>query len=171
MQIPADRLASLGQAIFKRGGADAGAAAQVAEKLVEANLFGHDSHGIGMVPAYIKGIEAGELRPGNGLSVEQDRGPFLLLDGNGGFGQVVAKAAMELAIARAQEMGVAVVGLKNSYHIGRVGAWAAPIRDFPPIPIAPLFPPARGATPSCWTWPRAASPWARCAWPLTRARR
>ena len=124
MQIPADRLASLGQAIFKRGGADAGAAAQVAEKLVEANLFGHDSHGIGMVPAYIKGIEAGELRPGNGLSVEQDRGPFLLLDGNGGFGQVVAKAAMELAIARAQEMGVAVVGLKNSYHIGRVGAWA-----------------------------------------------
>ena len=123
MQIPAERLTKLGEAIFQRGGADRVAAAQVAEKLVEANLFGHDSHGIGMVPAYVGGIEQGELIPGNELSIEQDRGAFLLLNGNAGFGQVVAKAAMELAIARAQEMGVAVVGLKNSYHIGRVGAW------------------------------------------------
>ena len=123
MQIPAERLTKLGEAIFQRGGADRVAAAQVAEKLVEANLFGHDSHGIGMVPAYVGGIEQGELIPGNELSIEQDRGAFLLLNGNAGFGQVVAKEAMVLAIARAQEMGVAVVGLKNSYHIGRVGAW------------------------------------------------
>jgi uncharacterized oxidoreductase len=123
MQIPAERLTNLADAIFQLGGAGKGSAAQVAEKLVEANLFGHDSHGIGMVPAYVLGIEQGELKPENELSVVQDRGAFLLLDGNAGFGQVVAKAAMELAIARAQEMGVAVVGLKNSYHIGRVGAW------------------------------------------------
>ena len=123
MQIPADRLTKLGQSIFELGGADTASAVQVAEKLVEANLFGHDSHGIGMVPAYVLGLEQGELVPGNQLTVEQDRGAFLLLNGNGGFGQVIAKAAMELAIARAQEMGVAVVGLKNSYHIGRVGAW------------------------------------------------
>ncbi|MDA1099010.1 MAG: malate/lactate/ureidoglycolate dehydrogenase [Proteobacteria bacterium] len=123
MQIPADRLTNLAEAIFQRGGADDGSAAQVADKLVEANLFGHDSHGIGMVPAYVLGIQQGELKPRNELSIEQDHGAFLLLDGNAGFGQVVAKAAMELAIARAREMGVAVVGLKNSYHIGRVGAW------------------------------------------------
>ncbi len=123
MQIPADRLRNLAQAIFERGGSDEGEASQVAEKLIEANLFGHDSHGVGMVPAYINGIQSGELNPGNQASIEHDKGSFLLVDGNAGYGQVVAKTAMELAIARARELGVAVVGLKNSYHIGRVGAW------------------------------------------------
>ena len=123
MQIPADRLSNLAQAIFQRSGASDGEASQVAEKLIEANLFGHDSHGVGMVPAYINGIQAGELNPGTELTIEHDRGSFLLVNGNAGFGQVIAKATMELAIARAQELGVAVVGLKNSYHIGRIGAW------------------------------------------------
>ncbi|MDP6829986.1 MAG: malate/lactate/ureidoglycolate dehydrogenase [Alphaproteobacteria bacterium] len=124
MQIPAERLTNLAQTIFQRAGAEDAAAAQVAEKLIEANLFGHDSHGVGMVPAYVLGIEQKELKPGGGLSVEHDRGSFLLVNGNADFGQVIAKAAMELAIERAKELGVVVLGLKNSYHIGRVGAWA-----------------------------------------------
>ena len=65
MQIPAGRLRELAHAIIQCGGSDAGEAAQVAAKLIEANLFGHDSHGVGMVPAYVKGIQAGELKPGN----------------------------------------------------------------------------------------------------------
>ena len=123
MQIPADRLRNLAQAIFQRGGSDEGEATQVAERLIEANLFGHDSHGVGMVPAYVNGLQSGELNPGIDVTVEHDRGSFLLVNGNAGYGQVVAAANMELAIERAKELGVAVVGLKNSYHIGRVGAW------------------------------------------------
>ena len=123
MQISADQLCSLARAIFQHGGADDGEALQVADKLVEANLFGHDSHGIGMVPSYISGIKAGELKPGAAPTIEHDHGSFILVNGNGGFGQVNGKATMELAIKRARELGVAVVGLKNSYHIGRIGAW------------------------------------------------
>ena len=124
MQIPAKRLANLAQTIFQRGGADQATAGQVAEKLIEANLLGHDSHGVGMVPAYVLGLHEDQLKPQNQLTVERDHGAFLLVNGNAGFGQVNAKAAMELAIQRAKEQGVAVLGLKNSYHIGRVGAWA-----------------------------------------------
>ncbi len=123
MQIPADRLNHLAQAIFRHADADEATAAEVAERLIEANLFGHDSHGVGMVPAYINGIGEGELRPGAAPTVEHDRGSFLLVNGNGGFGQVNGRVVMELAIERARELGVAVAGLKNSYHIGRIGAW------------------------------------------------
>ncbi|MBT3331631.1 MAG: malate/lactate/ureidoglycolate dehydrogenase [Rhodospirillaceae bacterium] len=123
MQIPADRLTNLARTIFERGGTDADDAAQVAEKLIEANLFGHDSHGVGMVPSYVLGLQEGQLKPDSELSIELDRGSFLLINGNAGYGQVIARDAMKLTIARAQELGVVVMGLKNSYHIGRVGAW------------------------------------------------
>ncbi len=123
IQIPADRLSNLAQAIFQFGGSSEVEANQVAERLIEANLFGHDSHGVGMVPAYMEGIKSGELKPGNDLTIERDHGSFLLVNGNAGFGQIIANRTMKLAIARAQELGVSVVGLKNSYHIGRIGAW------------------------------------------------
>lgn len=123
MQIAADKLTDLAAAIVAHGGAAAEEAREVAHHLVAANLTGHDSHGVGMLPAYMAGVKAGQLRPGAGIEVEQDRGPFLLIDGGQGFGQVIARQAMELGIARARELGVAVVGLKNSYHIGRIGGW------------------------------------------------
>ena len=65
--IPADRLFELAQAIFHFGGTSEVEANQVAERLVEANLFGHDSHGVGMAPAYMKGIKSGELNLGEVL--------------------------------------------------------------------------------------------------------
>ena len=117
IQIPADRLSNLAQAIFQFGGSSEVEANQVAERLIEANLFGHDSHGVGMVPAYMEGIKSGELKPGNDLTIERDHGSFLLVNGNAGFGQIIANRTMKLAIARAQELGVSVVGLKNSYPV------------------------------------------------------
>ncbi len=48
---------------------------------------------------------------------------MLLLDGVSGFGQVMGHEAMEQAIARARRHGVALVGLRNSFHIGRIGHW------------------------------------------------
>jgi uncharacterized oxidoreductase len=123
MLIAADKLTALAEAIVVHGGSQPEEASQVADHLVGANLAGHDSHGIGMLPAYMLGIREGQLKPGSAITVEQDRGPFLLIDGNHGYGQVIARQAMGKAIAKAREMGVCVLGLKNSYHIGRVGAY------------------------------------------------
>jgi uncharacterized oxidoreductase len=105
------------------GGSSQAEAAQVAEQLVTANLYGHDSHGIGMMPHYVKSLFDGKLRPNVEPEVVSDRGAYLLIDANWGYGQTVAKRAMELGIAKARDIGIAVVALRNAHHIGRVGAW------------------------------------------------
>ena len=105
------------------GGSAPDEAKEVADQLVTANLTGHDSHGIGMMPAYVRALFDGKLRPNVQPTVVSDRGAYLLIDGNYGYGQTVAKKAMELGIAKAREMGIAVVALRNAHHIGRVGAW------------------------------------------------
>ncbi len=96
----------------------------VADQLVGANLAGHDSHGVGMLPAYVTHALIGELTINQHLQVLNDTGPLVALDGGAGFGQVMAYEAMEIAIERAKQFGVAFVGLRNSFHIGRIGHWA-----------------------------------------------
>lgn len=96
----------------------------VAGNLIDANLTGHDSHGIGMLPRYADAFVQGGLRPNTHVSVVQDGGTLLRLDGNAGFGQVIGREAMALGIIRARETGSCIVALGNSHHLGRIGAWA-----------------------------------------------
>lgn len=95
-----------------------------ADHLVGANLAGHDSHGIGMVPRYVKSWMVDELQLNQEMSIVQDSGAMLTIDGLRGMGQVIAHDAMALAIERAREHGVCIVGLRHSHHLGRVGHWA-----------------------------------------------
>tara|TARA_B100000902_G_scaffold389831_1_gene437665 strand:+ start:149 stop:1174 length:1026 start_codon:yes stop_codon:yes gene_type:complete len=99
-------------------------AALVADQLVAANLAGHDSHGVGMLPSYVDGVLNGRLKVNSHPTVVIDNGALLTLDGNAGYGQVNGFEAMEAAVERASQHGVAIVGLRNSYHIGRIGHWA-----------------------------------------------
>jgi len=96
----------------------------VADQLVQANLAGHDSHGVGMLPSYVDGVLNDRLKINSHPSVVVDSGSLLTLDGNAGYGQVNGFEAMQMGIERAASYGVAVVGLRNSYHIGRIGHWA-----------------------------------------------
>lgn len=95
-----------------------------ADHLIGANLAGHDSHGVSVVPGYVRSLEAGELRLNQQISVVTDAGALAVVDGNRGMGQSIAAQSMSFAIERARQHGVAIVGLKNSHHIGRVGHWA-----------------------------------------------
>jgi uncharacterized oxidoreductase len=105
------------------GSSDAEAAA-VADNLVEANLTGHDSHGIGMLPRYVGAVREGGLKVNAHVRTVLDAGALLRLDGDAGFGQVVGGEAMALGIARARQLGCAIVALGNAHHLGRIGAWA-----------------------------------------------
>ncbi len=96
----------------------------VADQLVGANLAGHDSHGVGMLPLYVAHALAGELKVNQHVEILNDTGPLVALDGRAGFGQVMGFEAMEIAIDRARQHGVGLVGLRNSFHIGRIGHWA-----------------------------------------------
>ena len=96
----------------------------VAANLIDANLTGHDSHGIGMLPRYAEAFLQGGLTPNAHVSTVLDAGAMLRLDGNAGFGQVIGAEAMALGIARARTAGSCIVALGNSHHLGRIGAWA-----------------------------------------------
>jgi hydroxycarboxylate dehydrogenase B len=119
----ADQLRRLTSAIIKAGGSADAEANLVADHLVQANLAGHDSHGVGMVPAYIRHLKAGLVVPNTRAKVVKDDGAILMFDGVRGYGRCVAGEAMNAAIARCRETGIVAVTLANAHHIGRVGAY------------------------------------------------
>jgi uncharacterized oxidoreductase len=110
--------------LWLAAGSDAREARLTADHLVGANLAGHDSHGVGMIPKYVLSWLGEQLQLNQRVSVLHEAGGILSLDGNRGMGQAVAEEAMGLAIERAREHGVCVLGLRRSHHLGRVGHWA-----------------------------------------------
>jgi uncharacterized oxidoreductase len=112
------------EAIARAGGSEAHEAKLVADNLVLANLTGHDSHGIGMMPRYVEALLEGGLHPNRKIEVKLDGGALLALDGGAGYGQSIGLQATRLAIERARQHGVAIVALGNSHHLGRIGHWA-----------------------------------------------
>src|SRR6266567_840547 len=111
-------------AILVAAGSSAEEARTVADNLVLANLSGHDSHGVGMVPRYVDAILEGGLKPNAIARVNLDAGALLALDGQRGYGQVVGEQAMALAMARAKELGTCIMTLAHAHHLGRIGHFA-----------------------------------------------
>ena len=112
------------EAIVLAGGSDAREARLVAENLVMANLLGHDSHGIGMIPRYVDALLEGGLAANQHPKATLDAGAMLALDGCKGYGQTIGHEAMQMAIERAQRHGSCIMVLANSHHLGRIGHWA-----------------------------------------------
>jgi uncharacterized oxidoreductase len=124
LRIPVDTLHAYVRAIWERAGSTPREAELVADHLVMANLSGHDSHGVGMIPRYMSSLADNELKLNAHAEIVRDAGAVLSIDGVKGFGQVVAFEAMEHGIERAKKLGVCAVGLRNAHHIGRIGHWA-----------------------------------------------
>jgi uncharacterized oxidoreductase len=112
------------EAIVAAGGSEPREAALVAENLVTANLLGHDSHGVGMVPRYIDALLEGGLAANQHPNATLDAGALLALDGCKGYGQVIGREAMLMAIERVRRHGSCIMTLANSHHLGRIGHWA-----------------------------------------------
>ncbi|MCC3303767.1 malate/lactate/ureidoglycolate dehydrogenase [Sneathiella sp. HT1-7] len=129
MRIEHDVLQDFVEKIFKAAGSEPIEAAIVADHLVLANLSGHDSHGVGMIPRYIDNIKAGALHPNEHVEQIKKDGSILVFDGRAGFGQVVAREAMAQAISVAKETGLALSALRNAHHIGRVGTYGEQCAD------------------------------------------
>jgi LDH2 family malate/lactate/ureidoglycolate dehydrogenase len=123
-QYQPGQLVALGSAIFEALGAPADIAHQVSASLVDANLSGHDSHGVQRIPRYAAAIRRGTLVPAARPTLVHDAGPIASVSGHGGFGQLAARAATELAAVRAREYGIGAVAAIDCYHMGRMGEWA-----------------------------------------------
>lgn len=122
--LTADALEDLCRRVFGAHGVPAPVAAVVARSLVLGNLKGHDSHGVIRVIDYVDWLARGWIDPHGELEVVRDAGPILVTDGHYGFGQHVGRQATEWAIERCRELGVCVLTLRRSGHLGRLGEFA-----------------------------------------------
>ncbi|MBX3658444.1 MAG: malate/lactate/ureidoglycolate dehydrogenase [Ramlibacter sp.] len=122
--IEAQALRSQVASILIANGSAPAEAETVAANLVLANLSGHDSHGVGMLPRYVDAVLEGGLQPNAGVRVVLDTGTLLTLDGQRGYGQVVGEQAMALGMARATAHGSCIMTLAHAHHLGRIGHFA-----------------------------------------------
>lgn len=123
-RVPADKLTQLVATIMNAGGCNAGEAATVARRLVDSNLVGHDSHGVIRVGKYLEWVRMGWLAPNRVPKLVFENETIAIVDGDRGFGQVVGEFAGDIGIRKAAKAGIAMVGLRNCGHLGRVGDWA-----------------------------------------------
>lgn len=117
-------LVTLVAAIMRGAGCKTDEAKSVATRLVDANCVGHESHGVLRVGKYLEWVRDRTLRPNTAPSRVIDTPTLAIVDGNRGFGQVIAEYATRLGIEKAAISGIAMIGLRNCGHLGRVGDWA-----------------------------------------------
>src|SRR5438270_10586693 len=110
--------------VFEAAGSQPDEAQIIADHLIEANLRGHDSHGVGLIPNYLQHLANGTVFANRKGRIVSEDGSLIVYDGERAWGQIAAREAVMVGIAKARETGVAVVALRNPHHIGRVGTMA-----------------------------------------------
>ena len=124
MKFNPKSLEQLVSAIFHCEGSHQQEADLIAQHLVKANLVGHDSHGVIRTPIYIGWLKDGKVFVNRTIEVVVDSPSLAVVDGQLGYGQSIAKQAVDLGISKCHEQGSAVIALRNCGHVGRVGHWA-----------------------------------------------
>lgn len=122
--LPASTWTQFANRMFQAMGVPAEEAACVAESLVDANLCGHDSHGLIRLVQYIDAIRDGRIVPGASFTIVKETAGVLVVDGGKGLGQVQAHRLLKRLIPRAQALGLAAGTLMRCGHIGRLGEYA-----------------------------------------------
>jgi hydroxycarboxylate dehydrogenase B len=123
MQIAAEVLREISAQILAAAGSSDEEAGKVAKRLVDANLHGHDSHGVIRVPQYVSQVRSGAIQPNQQAEIVSETDTVTVLDGHYGYGQIMGERAMEVAIEKAARHGIAMSALRHSGHLGRVGDW------------------------------------------------
>ncbi len=119
----ADVLAQFAVDLLTAGGLRADEAELVGRSLVDANLRGHDSHGVVRIAQYLDQLTKGEVVTGAPFTVTRESEVLLAADAHWGFGRVQAGRLTERLIQKAKYNGVAVGTMIRSSHIGRLGEY------------------------------------------------
>ena len=161
----ADDLRRLMRALLEAVGTPAEAARFVGDSLVDANLAGHDSHGVIRILHYLEMVEAGEVFPTATPALLGTDGATARIDGGWGWGQLAMQLATETAIELARQFGLGAAAVARSYHIGRVASYVEQIAHAGMIGLAtsnagPAVAPyggrdrVMGTNPIAWAAPR-----------------
>ncbi|HWL08952.1 MAG TPA: Ldh family oxidoreductase [Planctomicrobium sp.] len=121
--LPHTQLLELGRLILTGAGVSEEDAITVARELADANIVGHDSHGVMRLVQYVEFIRDGYAKPGAPTEIVDEGPTFAVIDGHFNFGQVTTRTALIRGIAKAKENGTATVLIRNCNHIGRLGAY------------------------------------------------
>ncbi len=161
----AEELRVLMSAILTATGTDANTATLIGDSLVDANLAGHDSHGVIRILHYVEMARAGKVNPVARPALLGTHGATARIDGDWGWGQPSMWLATHTAIDLAREFGLGAATVVRSYHIGRVAPYVEAIAAQGMIGIAmanagPAVAPyggrrrVMGTNPIAWAVPR-----------------
>jgi LDH2 family malate/lactate/ureidoglycolate dehydrogenase len=118
--VNAEDLTALSIAIYEAAGTPPEHARTVVAHQVGANLVGHDSHGVVLLPTYVQRIDVGHIMPKARPVAISDTPTTLAVNGQWGFGPVVSEWTMERCIEKARESRVAVATVREQSHVGRL---------------------------------------------------
>jgi LDH2 family malate/lactate/ureidoglycolate dehydrogenase len=117
----AEQLHVIVKKVLLAAGADEWNAEGVAEHLVASNLSGVDSHGTWHLLGYVKGVQSGDIVPDAHPEILQETASSALVSGNWGFGQPAGREAMQICMDKAKTQNIAIVGVVQKHHLGRLG--------------------------------------------------
>lgn len=120
--MPAE-LTEMLERIYVGVGVSPAEAEVVVRNQVDSNLCGHDSHGALRTPIYVKLIREGRVIPGAQMEIVEEHAASLVVDGHRGLGFVITERAQDLAIAKARQVGVTALSIREQSHVGRLGAY------------------------------------------------
>jgi L-2-hydroxycarboxylate dehydrogenase (NAD+) len=122
--VQADPLKAFCQQVFEQLNVAPVDADVTADVLVQADLRGIGSHGVARLRRYVNGLREGQMIPKPDITVVHETATTALIDGGGGLGPPISVRGMGTAVAKAQEMGVGFVAVRNSNHYGIAAYYA-----------------------------------------------
>jgi len=128
-RIAADELRDFVARAFIHAESSEDEARIVGDHLVDANLAGHDSHGVIRVAKYLDWHARGMVLANQHARIERESAANAVVDGGFGYGQVIGREAMALGIDKAKRAGLCAIAIRNAGHLGRIGAWAEQVAD------------------------------------------
>lgn len=116
--VAINRLRAFGESLLQKIGVPNSDAELLVDTLIQAELWGHSSHGLLRLNWYVERLKSGAMKTKTEPVVAVDGGAVAVIDGGDGIGQVLTKFALDQAIDRARKFGVAAIGVRNSNHFG-----------------------------------------------------
>src|SRR5688572_8579814 len=123
-RFPAEQIREQLASVLRAWGMSDAHAATTADMMLETDLRGVDSHGISMLPTYDREYRAGRLNVRPTFKTVREGPAFALIDADASLGHPVSVHAMNLAVDKCRQGGVAVVSVFNSHHFGAAGCYS-----------------------------------------------
>lgn len=131
-----EEINSLVQSALIHAGASPSQAQATAEALVFAEACGLPSHGLSRVSMYVSHLKAGRVIGNAEPVIKNQRASAALIDAGNGFAFPACRMAVEQAIAKARQHGIAIAAVTNSHHFGMAAYHLDPVAGAGMVGIA-----------------------------------